>query len=53
MSNLNTTTYVKKLVKIIYEKEKQIENLKNTIKTKQSINIPSEEDLNIDPELKN
>lgn len=53
MSNLNTTTYVKKLVKIIYEKEKQIESLKNTIKTKQSINIPLEEDVNIDPELKN
>lgn len=32
MSNISTATYIKKLVKIIYEKEKQIELLKRTIR---------------------
>ena len=32
MQNSNTTTYVKKLVKIVYEKEKQIENMKKILK---------------------
>jgi hypothetical protein len=32
MLNISTATYIKKLVKIIYEKEKQIEILKKTIK---------------------
>lgn len=41
MSNPNSATYIKKLVKIIYEKEKEIEHLKNTINTKHSIEIPS------------
>jgi len=41
MSNLNTTTYIKKLVKIIYEKEKQIENLRHTLRSKPSIEISS------------
>ena len=34
MQNSNTTTYIKKLVKIVYEKERQIENMKRILKDK-------------------
>lgn len=32
MSNINTATYVKKLIKVIYEKENQIEILKKELR---------------------
>lgn len=32
MSNINTATYVKKLIKVIYEKENQIETLKKELR---------------------
>ena len=34
MQSSNTTMYIKKLVKIVYEKEKQIENMKRALKEK-------------------
>ena len=33
MSNINTATYVKKLIKVIYEKENQIETLKKELRS--------------------
>jgi hypothetical protein len=33
MSNINTATYIKKLVKMVYEKENQIEGLKKELRT--------------------
>jgi hypothetical protein len=32
MSNISTATYIKKLVKLVYEREKQIENLKKELR---------------------
>jgi chromosome segregation ATPase len=32
MSNINTATYIKKLIKVIYEKENQIETLKKELR---------------------
>jgi chromosome segregation ATPase len=48
MSNISTATYIKKLVKIIYEKEKQIELLKRTIRTHHHTEQP-----HIDPHIRN
>ena len=36
MMQNNTTSYIKKLVKIVYEKEKQIENMKRQLRQKNS-----------------
>ena len=36
MSNINTATYIKKLVKMVYEKENQIEGLKKELRTASS-----------------
>lgn len=33
MANISTATYIKKLVKIIYEKEKEIEELKKDMRS--------------------
>ena len=32
MATSNTTTYIKKLVRIVYDKEKQIEKMKRALK---------------------
>jgi hypothetical protein len=32
MSNISSATYIKKLVKMIYEKERQMEELKRSLK---------------------
>lgn len=36
MTNVNTATYIKKLVKMVYEKENQIEGLKKELRNANS-----------------
>ena len=52
MSNISTATYIKKLVKMVYEKEKQIECLKKELKA-QSVDVPCVRERKVLREHKN
>jgi hypothetical protein len=58
MSSIHTATYIKKLVKMVYEKEKQIEVLKKDLRqfhtsTSYKENDPHEQRDPIDEKIKN
>ena len=52
MNNSNTTAYIKKLVKIVYEKEKQIENMKKMLRERSTYASKENIDVEIDHNIR-